>query len=404
MSKKLIIFINEHWPHTPSTAWALVDDRDRVLEQGQSDARHWPAAGDCELVLAGPQCAWLRTLLPGNARGDLMRLLRYALEDQLIGDVDEQHFTVTGRNHTPAGVEVSVLVLARQRLRQLLAQMEALGRRPVRVVSALQTGAAAPDGRWHLLVEPDHGCILHRPGLPAMAMDGDSAAALIEHLVDTQIRTGGEPPGLNLHLSDGATAPDLSSLQSTNAMDLTQGPAHRWWADRRAAADLLHGDFSPGGGGSGLLRALRAPAALAALAALLLVGINTAEVVWQGQQLRDVEARMTRLFETTVPNTPAIAPAVQLRRSLDDARSHHGQLREDDFLSLLDALAEVGGAEIHGTVERVEYDSGTLRLDFIPESRVDTDLLRVRLATFGYSATPSPGNASTLELRRSPLQ
>ncbi|HRD33750.1 MAG TPA: GspL/Epsl periplasmic domain-containing protein, partial [Rhodocyclaceae bacterium] len=102
--------------------------------------------------------------------------------------------------------------------------------------------------------------------------------------------------------------------------------------------------------------------ALAAGAAALMLVTSLAEVLWQRHQLGNLEDRMRRLFETSVPNTPAIAPALQLRRTLAEVRARHGQLRDDDFLALLDAYAEIGGAGTRHSISRLEYADGIMQM------------------------------------------
>ena len=123
---------------------------------------------------------------------------------------------------------------------------------------------------------------------------------------------------------------------------------------------------------------------------------SLAEVLWQRHQLGNLEDRMRRLFETSVPNTPAIAPALQLRRTLAEVRARHGQLRDDDFLALLDAYAEIGGAGTRHSISRLEYADGIMqmRLDGAPPE--DPALLQARLGALGFDAGSDGGTTLTL--------
>ncbi|MFN3985103.1 MAG: type II secretion system protein GspL [Rhodocyclaceae bacterium] len=388
--RRLVVYLDETWPEQPSAPWVLLDDRDRSIEQGRSEPRHWPAAGDCEIVLSSPQCTWLETRLPAAGRAEQSRLLRYALEDQLLRDVDEQHLTLVARTAADEGVLASVLVCGRQRLRAVIAQFEALGRRPARVVSELQACAAPTDG-WALSIGPTSVWTLHSPPSTALALDADAAPDILAHLLASARAADRAPARLRLLRADDAPAADQRALEAaleaaltSAAVRLERGPRYHWWAQRNTSADLLHDEFEPLGAGGGWTGRTRGPLLLASLAAFVWLAATLGEVVWHGQQLGATEERMRRIFETAVPNTPAIAPAVQLRRSLDEARAAHGQLRETDFLTLLDSFAEIGGATTRHAVTRLEYQDGSLSLQLDRARIGDPELLRARLATLGH--------------------
>lgn len=399
MSQKLIVYLDESWPESPSAPWILLDDRDRQVEAGQSEPRHWPPDVECEIVLSGTQCAWLETRLPNAGRAEQARLLRYALEDQLIRDVDEQHLTVTRRIPGADGVTTTVLVTSRQRLRQLLAQLEQIGRKPVRISSEMQAASAQPDG-WTVTIGPTATWVLHTGTGPALAIDAASAAALIAHLAATA--QGHAPAAIEIRCASGAMMPDLDELASLTGRTVLAGAAYVWWSGRNAAADLLHDEFEQRGSGAGWHHRLRAPLTLAAGAAALMLVAMLGEVLWQRQQLGKLEDRMRRLFETSVPNTPAIAPAVQLRRTLADVRARHGQLRDDDFLTLLDAYTEIGGAGTRHSITWLEYANGTLQMQLHGAPPEDPALLQARLGALGFDA--GWDNGTTLRLARTTLK
>ena len=152
MSTRLLLAIDEQWPTRPDCPWVLLGDDGQPVSEGHSEPRHWPAAAECEVVLTGPQCLWLEVPLPRGARRDLPRLLAYALEDRLLKDPDTQHLTLSHRRPADDGERdlAGVLVVARDRLRQLIAQLTAIGRPPRRVLAEMQT---APAGGEVWLVE-----------------------------------------------------------------------------------------------------------------------------------------------------------------------------------------------------------------------------------------------------------
>lgn len=399
MKRRLVIYLDETWPARPSAPWVLLDDRDRVLESGSSEPRHWPAAHLCEAVLGGTQCAGLQVRLPRSGRREQDSLLRYALEERLIGDVEQQHLTVVDRRPATDGIQITVLVTARSRLRALLAQLQAISRPPSRMVSELQASPVEPDA-WTLCIGPGGHWILRMDAQPALALDAASAADTIAMLLQQARGSGEAPSSLTIRAAHGIPTPDTALLHATTGLKLNVGPEYPWWASMHGSDDLLHDEFHPGGARSGPLASMRAPALVAFGTACLFLAAGAAEVVWQKQQLAELEDRMQRIFVTAVPNTPAIAPALQLQRTLDEVRGRHGQLRSDDFLSLLERLTEAAGRNVRHTLRRVTFEGRSLTLGFDPASSGQGEPIAADLEGLGYTVRMERDPAPTLTLTR----
>lgn len=384
MTRRLVIYIDETWPAQPSAPWVLLDGRDTVLESGTSEPRHWPAAQSCEIVLGGPQCTWLSTLLPKSGRREQDRLLHYALEEQLIRDVESQHITVTARETQHEGVLVTVLVVAKVRLRTVLSQLDTIKRSPSRVIAEIQS-AAGTDERWSACLGPTGHWIIRTDTKSSLAADDNAIEDALTHLLQVARGAGVEPDGLELRCADAMPAPDTARLHTVTGLTVTSGPHYCWWLTLHACDDLLHTEFEARSSSANLRSALRAPIAVAVGALGLYLLVNVGEVLWQKQQLAAVEERMHGLFSTTLPNTPAIAPALQLRRALDDMRSRHGQLRDNDFLKLLDRTTSTGGAALHHAITRLDYDNNGLKITVTDSTTDALPLLAARLDGLGLA-------------------
>lgn len=385
MSTRLLVLIDEHWPSRPAAPWVVLDDAGRVLSEGESEPRHWPAAAECGLVLAGSQCAWHTARLPRGARREEARLLAYALEDRLLRDPETQHLVITDRESVEAGVDVGVLVIARDRLRALVAQLSAIGRTPVLAVSELQS-APATDDAWHLALgpasltlrsDPRHGQSLDPPL--------EAALPLLQHALASARAANRAPARVVLHAAPGLAAPaglDWTPL----AVEAEAGPPYLWWQGWSRASNLLQGEFAPRHQHGGWLTRLRWPLRVAAASLGLLLAADLGEVMWQRHQLDGLEARIARLFSTTLPNTPAIAPAAQLARQLDELRTQHGRLRSDDLLTLLAAYGQARGVATRDSVGALSYREGRLELALPALAAGERDILLARLASLGFSA------------------
>lgn len=397
MSETLVLHLENDWPATPAAPWVLLDAAGTPVAEGNSTPRQWPQARRVHVMLGGPQASWLRLRLPHAPRRDEPRLLAYALEEQLVHDADAQHLTVSRRSPREDGVLLDVLVIARARLAALLAALEALGRLPSRVGLAIEALPSAESGAWQLAAGAGAGaaCYLRYGDATATAHDRNTAIALLAHLLG---RDAPPLPPRVLATGDDPLVSELAAALPPGSEIETDAPPP-WWQDAARATNLLHDEFFPSHERRRWRRALKGPAVLAgtALAALWLVTL--AGIVSQRAELADLRIRMARVLATTLPGTPAIAPAQQLARALDQLRAERGLLREDDFLGLLQRYAQQAPPS---APVALRYEHGRLELDFAG-ARIPTDELEALRAT-GLVARPGPGGSGVLELSPVPLR
>jgi general secretion pathway protein L len=366
------------------------------LARAKASQGQWPPADDHEAILSAPQAAWLRARLPARApRREASRLLAYALEDQLLREPDSQHFTVTGRQ----GSEVTVLVTARERLRQIVTQFVALGRPLSRLYSELQTAPAGTDG-WHLTLERD-GAILRMTEQSALPLDLDrrdlSPPPMLANLLAEYRRRQEVVPALVLH---GALPhlPDVPAWAAALDVEMRVGKPQSWYRVGNGADNLLDGEFAPRHRHRAWLARIRPALLLAGLVLVADVLIGAAQAGWWHHRLADQEDEIRRLFRGAFPNTPVVDPAAQVERQLDLLRMPLGRLRGDDALSLLSAVANGLGADGADAVQALRYDEGRLELTLAPGSVGRADALVGALALRGVTATSQVGATGVLRI------
>ena len=406
MSTRLLLAIDEQWPARPDCPWVLLGPDGKPLSEGQSEPRHWPAAADCEVVLGGPQCLWLDVPLPRGARRDLPRLLAYALEDRLLKDPDTQHLTVSHRRPADDGERdlAGVLVVSRERLRQVVAQLAAIGRPPRRVMAELQTAPADADV-WHLAVSPA-GAILRRTPGSGLALDADILGPLLAQQAASARAANAAPTRIEVHLAPGCASPDLAALQAETALEIRLADAYRWWQGaERKTANLLHDEFAYRDSGPGWAGKLRPALAVGTTALAVWLLANVGEVLWMKHRLGQIDQRIERVYTTTFPNSPAVAPAAQMRQQLNQARARHGLLRDDDALALLAQAAEALGTDAAGGIAALRFEDGRLDLTLAGPAAARAEAVVGLLTSRGLLADLRQDGATThLLLRRENLQ
>jgi general secretion pathway protein L len=396
----LRVHIDTRWPTPAKTAWVLLAANGSLLREGVSEPAQWPLADDYEAVLGATQATWHTVRVPAGkaARSEMPRLLAYALEDKLLRDPDSQHFTVT---HQEAD-RVGVLVVARDRLRQIVAQFAALDRPLSRVVSELQCAPAGRDA-WHLALGAD-AALLRTSEQDGISLDPEGNGEpppLLAAMIAGQ-RSAGTAPALVIHAGEGLAVPDAKAWSAALAIDVRVGAAYRWHASAAAAANLLQGEFVPRHRRRAWLARLKPALWLAggAVAADLLMGLG--QVMWQHHRLADAQESTVQIFRETFPKTPAVEPVAQMQRQLDLLRAPRGQLRGDDALTLLATLADALGADGRSAVQSLKFDDGVLEVVLMPALAERVAALSSQLALRGLivAAKNDGGSAPKLVVRR----
>ncbi|PKO87668.1 MAG: hypothetical protein CVU18_09980 [Betaproteobacteria bacterium HGW-Betaproteobacteria-12] len=348
MTTTLTLLIPSDWPQQRRDChWLLHAGDGRVLSRGCSEPAHWPGIGAadgearrCDLLLAGRQVAGHVGRLPKNRL--TQEVAAAALEEQLL-DAPEQLLFAIG----PAAADGSctVGVIARQRLEGLLGVLRELG---LEVRSAWPLGLALPPGHgWLLggelnLALPEHGFVAlpvaddWLSGLPA------SATPLAIALPETPT------PDIRRALDLAESTGRLCCGAPDNAPPAPAGPG------------FLVGPLAPPTRRLALLRPFLPAARLAA--GLLLGGLllAAAQWGWHAWQVRTYRQEIASTFRQIQPQAAMVDPLLQLQRQVDALRRRNGQLADDDFLRLADALSALPAGSIE--IQEMQFAGGRLEL------------------------------------------
>jgi len=425
MSLLLRLFVTADWPGRDAACeWTLVNEHGSQLQRGRSEPRHWPAAEHCELILSADQCLLLKAQLPKGARSRPPEVIAYALEDQLIGEADAEHFVVG--NSDREGQATPIWVIARSRLRTLLAALRSLERLPQRAVSEIQL-APLPAGGWSVCLHADNTSGFMRLGTEeGYAFDLNDAR---------------QPP-LELQLALQAarkndSAPQFVAVYSARSkaggLEFDAAAAAAWqaalelpvriagdyaWRDlpTDGARNLLSGEFAPprlpNSGWNGFKPAL----AIGLLTLTIYALFSLGEWFWLDRQAEQLRQRMTDIFRTAYPQAQAIVdPPLQMQRLNDQLRRERGQLGGTDFLPLLAVAGDALGGQ--GKLRSIVYADGRLELGLllapvvgsgVLANAADAERLRATLASRGLTVTlrdtrpASGGVVATFAMRGSP--
>lgn len=356
----LRLFLDAGWPAQHSDCdWQWLDDNGHLLRRGAGDIRTWPgreskgAPPICEIILSSDQVVCLNTQLPAGAAGKKREVVRFAIEERLIGNIDEQHCVAGERRADGA---TPVLTLPRTRLANLLAALGRLNLVPLRVLVEAQMDSVPPDG-WILRRTNNAATLVTAEGW--LRLDDLNANVL--------------PPLLLWAYDEAIVKPH--SLVVVSAVNDLPAPLKAWAKDcglrlevRREAnripaeaVNLLQGEFAPAREVRAWRRHYRPLAWAAAVGALGYAVFSLTEWAWLAHSAARLKEQEVTVFHATFPQVRTIVSApLQMQRNLDSARQKNGMAGSGDYLALLANFA--AAAPPDNALEAMSYDNNRLKL------------------------------------------
>jgi general secretion pathway protein L len=395
----LRIFVPGSWPADLKARWVLVASDGSLIEHGESEPVHWPAADEVEAIVSSEQMVWHRLRVPESLpQSEFGRVLANALEERLIADAESQHITVTSRHKD----EAHVMVLARRRLHDIVSRFASVGRPLTGVYSELQIAPFVEDG-WHLAVRGTLG-ILRRNSEDGVCLDieeGGMPPQLLIALATSRVDDGIPMIALTLHGEEGSTMPNLVEWEDATGLSVKSGAPYRWYVMEGRATNLLHGEFLPAHRRLALLSSIRPALWLAGILLAVDLILNAAQVGWERYKLSEARERIESMFKSTLPNTPVVEPVMQIKKELDRLRSPLGLLRSDDALTLLGVFAEYLDSGVRDRIEQVRYAEASLEITLNKLDPTDLGTLIRQLEIRGLTlAKKTEGAGKTVLLIR----
>lgn len=342
--------------------------------------------GDYDVVLASDLVLLETVSVPLAQRRKLGRGLRYLVEDRLACDPERVHVAVDSAG---ASDRVSIAVVDRGLLEQVLRRLGRAGVRPRAVYPELLTPALPPRG-WTVICGAGGGFV--RTGaLEGFALEGpcgDAPPVALQLALRSARRSGAVPVELVVSAAEDVTVPEVRNWAAALGVPVRNGPTWRWFESAAPGRlDLLQGEFADTDGAGGIARRLRRPLALGA--AVVVAVSSTLAIEWAmlASERRAIDGQMLEIYRAAVgPSVPAVDPPRQLARELADLRRRAGEPAPGDFLPLLEAVAEHLAEARAVQAERISYDAGSLTVTLhAPDTERAGDLRRQ------LGAQPVPG-------------
>lgn len=332
------------------------------------------AGADAELVALVPadRCSLVRVDLPEMSGSRMSQALRWAVEDSIAGDPEQQHVVPVRR---AGDGRLLCLVVARSDMDQWLA---ALPERPTRLVP---DAACLPRAEDEVVLMPLGGCVLARGGDDVFdRIEPELLDSLVPEFTENAGATarlvwlGDEPPAELERFGPERRAGGASALGLLAPAAL--GP-------QGAAFNLLQGEYADLDRASSA-RQWRLAGWLGGFAAfLLLAGVLVEYSMLKREQLRleqAVEARFAELFPEI---STLVRPRAQAERALAELRGGS----RDRFVQLLSAVSPLFSGASGIEVTSISYIDATLDIELETASLADLEALQRQLRAQGIEAS-----------------
>ena len=323
------------------------------------------------LIAPGEAITLHRVPLPSRKRSTWARAVPYALEDQVVEDIETLHFAL---GSMPEGDHLPVAVVSRDALRGWLVTCAQAGLAPAAIIPEPLL-LPWQEGDWSILLE-ERRAVARTGRWDGFATERD----LLELLLNQALTEAGDAKPQRLRVW-GDPLPTLTETGvEPCAEDSAPEPLQVFANAYQPAAviNLLQGDYSPRSHWGPWLRPWRAAAALAG-AWLLVQGIGLAHEHWSlRREQAALRTAMEQVYKDAVPGaTRIVNPRVQLESRLRELRPASG-----GGGALLELLYR-GGQPLVGftdvTLRGFSYREGQLDLDLEGGNPAVLDQLREKL-------------------------
>jgi general secretion pathway protein L len=367
----------------PRASWLLLEDgiqqgrlRHGALADAATDALH----ARLTVYIPAGEVLLTRVSLPAGRRSQLLDALPYALEDDLIEDVDQLHCALGPKL---ASGEFVAAVIRKSRLESWLALLQAAGIQP----------------RWML---PDALLLPWQPGHWSLACETDSAFLRTDHslawacdpamlptLLDRQLANGAPPGPIDVY---GCVDPELPAVFARHGVEtVPHAPSQAVELPALAMQsglpgselNLLQGSYAPRSRTRQRLRPWYATVALAASLLLLVLAGRTYEYYRLQDQNRQLAQRIEQVFRQAFPEVKRIVnPRAQMRHRLARLAGKTGAA-DTGFVELLARIAPPMSQTRGLQLQTLRYQSGRLDVQLEVKDLQTLEELRNRLAATG---------------------
>ena len=367
-------------------SWVMFDDNRQAqqIHQGSLDEVSEHIAGNKVIVVVpGDDVLLNKVSLPTQNRKKMQTALPYALEDQLVSDIEQLHFAIGERNERG---EVACAIVAHKKMQDWINKLKQFGIHPHVMVPDI---LALPfvEGAWSMLVE-DNDVIIRTGNQSGMSVDENQAMDYLPILLDEH--ADDKPEQFMVYKTDAMA--DAKASLSVFDLPVTEDNISNGILTFvhglviNDTINLLQGEYSRREQMGKIWRPWLPAAAMFGALVLLQLVITTSHYFQLKSQSNELRAQVEQTYRSAFPQAKNVVnPRVQMERKLKELRGGSG-LGGDGVLGLLQssgpALKKASGLMI----KSVRYKEGKLNIDIVINDLQSLDKLKQQLISQGRVA------------------
>ncbi len=363
-----------HLESAECASWVKLAADGAVKAQGQGALAEIDSGGERVIVLVPGEDALLcQAEVPGQKRRLLAQAVPYALEEQLIDDVEEQHFALGALN----GDQVNVAVVSHEKMQQWLALLQQVGIEADQIIPDV-LALPLQENSWQLL-QHNNRLLLRCGEQSGMALDVDTAAISLKALL---AEAGDAKPASIICQGvsgAGVSLPELDvELVVESVSDLPVALLAAAYQEQ-GAINLLQGQYSRRERISKYWRPWRAAAALLAVFIVVQFANGIVDQQRLAAEKTALLADIEQIYRQTFPEARKVVNAkLQMERALKSLRGG-GSASSEGFTELLALAGEQFKQSSNLDIQRLSYKNGQLDVALFIADLQQLDQLKQRL-------------------------
>lgn len=387
----LRLYVSDHPEHT--VEWVLYDSDQREL--GSRLGMNWPQDREqfVEVIIPAGWTRIVRLHLPPLTGERLNAAAKYALEEQLAGELDDHHIVVKP-HEGEAGCMVHIV--QKKRLRKLLQMLAE--RKVARVIAENQLLAPQPD-IWQWVIRAQDGFLVTSDGT-SFVLDYDLSSADLPIALQRAHSSANIKPKTIVVYGPAELAPRLTEWQQQLDQPFTQAQPWSWRvkSDFARATNLLSGEFAPTREAPAPHRFKFAMGLLISAAALHIVasGGYWLHLVWQKRHLQN---ELSEVYRASSAQTFAHAKTEWWQRYRQHQHAAH-QHAPDDAWPMLARIAE--STEGKASLRSIDYQNHQLTVELVATEQ-SLQSIQTQLRAQGMaSVTANTGSVTRMRVYWNP--
>ncbi len=374
MQEKLLIYLHAH--DLTQVGWATITEQGKVSQSAYQDSlqglSQFAQGKQVVVILPGEDILFLSVVLPKLSYSKLLRVLPFALEEQLTTEVENLHFALGEKT---AENEWLVAIVAKEKMQQWLALLNEEQIEPTLFISSLHTLPVKENTVTAYLHNEMAYVRINKH--QAFACDRSNLRAALSNLTASNLEVCNYTQTLCSHeLPKDWQITESQLPQEAMLESMSQGLSY-------ASLNLLQGNYAVKSSGieHNRLRKLLVFSSVAFISILFLYPLISYFIL--SQQVRQVENEINQIYKYHFPQAKrVVAPKMRLKEKRQKLLSSAGENR------FLVALSKIG-KNLHAVsgikLTRFDFQNNQLIIYIVASNTQDFSAFTDNLTKQGLS-------------------